>query len=1062
MNATCRCPQCGKSWQVARKDLGRLGKCGHCGHTLTLRESTPADPGTSETLDLPGDCSRAPARAEPQPPARPSSPGDAAGCRRIGRFEIRARLGSGQFGVVWRAYDPLLEREIALKSPHHGRFEEKKDQARALREAKAAAQLRHPHVVPVYEAGTDAEQFYIASALVRGQTLEEMAERRLPDVRTAARIVMDLAGALDYAHRLGIVHRDVKPANIMIDAQGDPQLMDFGLARLAESEEKLTRDGTILGTPAYMPPEQAAGEHDRVGPASDQYSLGVVLYRLLCGQTPFSGSFPSVVFQVIHREPPSPRSLRPGVPRDLETICLKAMSKKLEDRYASCGQLADDLRRWLGGEPIRARRVGIAERLWRWARRNPAVASLSALAAILAVAVVVVISVGYVRTRRALGQSETSLYFNRIALAQQKWLAGEVDQAEPLLDACPKPLRHWEWGYLKRLCHLELRTLRGHTGPVFAVAISPDGTQIASAGADKTLRLWDAASGRQLGLFRQHQGEVTALAFRPQNSQIASAGTDGLIKLWEPGSEQQDPVTCHGHTGRVNGVGFSPDGTRLVSAGQDGSVRIWDPDSGRQLLCFTGREGAEHEGSVAAAAFSPDGAKIVSAGSDGKVRLWNAATGRVERLFEGHAGAVQSAVFSPNGRRIVSGDLDGAVKVWDADTGQPLLSLGTPSAGVGPMALSPDGQPVAWPCQVVFSPDGRRIAATGRDRTVKIWDAESGRERFALRGHAGNVLDVAFSPDGRWIASAGWDHTVKVWDAAGDRRARTLVGHSNYVDCVVFSPDGRQLASAGYDGTARVWEADSGRQRLAFREHEGAVNSLAFSPDGARVASAGSDKTVRIWDAQTGRQLVELRGHRQLVQDVAFSPDGTRLASAGYDKTVKLWSADGGEALRTFPGHSDEVNCVAFSPDGRRVASGSNDGTVKLWETSGGKELLTLEHDGRVSSVAFSPDGRHVASASHDHTVRVWDAETGQEQFRLPHAAWVSSVAYSHDGRRIASGDWDGAIKIWETATGREVLTLRGHAHAVSRAAFSPDGQRLASGSLDGTVKIWDAAPDGP
>ncbi|OHB72177.1 MAG: hypothetical protein A2V70_14640 [Planctomycetes bacterium RBG_13_63_9] len=366
----CPNPDCARRYKVDRTQLGHRTVCKSCGREFTV--------GVSGQETLPPDA-QAGAAAEGQ--AGPA--GDIP--RKLGRFEIRGRLGAGAFGAVYRAHDPLLDREVALKVPRAAVLERPEARARFLREPKAAAQLRHPHIVPVYDAGRDGEHYYIASAYIEGHTLEEMIDHERPDFRRAAEIVRDLAEALDYAHRMGVVHRDVKPANIMIDGDGQAMLMDFGLARLETSEEKLTQDGSLMGTPAYMAPEQADGSFGEVGPASDQYSLAVVLYELLCGEPPFSGPPTVLIFNALHSTPDRPQRRNPGVPVDLETICLKAMARSPGDRYTHCSALAEDLRRWLADEPIQARRSTSTERLIRWARRNPVLAGLSTVVAVLAV-----------------------------------------------------------------------------------------------------------------------------------------------------------------------------------------------------------------------------------------------------------------------------------------------------------------------------------------------------------------------------------------------------------------------------------------------------------------------------------------------------------------------------------------------------------------------------------------------------------------------------------------------------------------------------------------------------
>ena len=424
-----QCPNlnCGKSYDANESFLGRRVVCKVCGQKFIVtgngaepdeqvaeasKESAPV--ANYETKCRPVPQGPLPSRqVQVETPELPIRQSDLVAAKqrlvtqeagvpeKIGRFEVQKRLGAGAFGQVYRARDPLLDREVALKVPHASAIQSEARRARVLTEAKAAAQLRHPNIVPVYEAGRDGDTYYIASAFIEGQTLEDAIAAERPDFRQAAKLLMDLAGALEYAHDLGVVHRDVKPANIMLDGKGNPLLMDFGLARLETSESKLTHDGTVLGTPSYMPPEQAAGKLDLVGPASDQYSLGVVLYELLCGSTPFSGPPTMVISLVINQEPPSPRQENPAAPKDLETICLKAMSKQREHRYANCAAMAEDLRRWLSGEPITARRVALFERFVRWCRRNPVVAGLSMAAALLLILVATISSAAYVRVVRA-------------------------------------------------------------------------------------------------------------------------------------------------------------------------------------------------------------------------------------------------------------------------------------------------------------------------------------------------------------------------------------------------------------------------------------------------------------------------------------------------------------------------------------------------------------------------------------------------------------------------------------------------------------------------------------
>ncbi len=999
----CPNPKCGKSYSVDGSLLGRNATCKACGRKFTLSgldadesagahrstrrgsppklaaarrtqqeasrsgdEETPR-PQVAET-STPSVVETARPKGEPLPPGTPN---------KLGRFEIRTQLGTGAFGVVYRAHDPTLDREVALKVPHAGTLNTEKRKQRFLREAKSAAQLRHPNIVPIFEAGVDGDTYYIAAAFIEGQTLEAAIDEGRFDFDRSVQIVRDLAGALNYAHSRGIVHRDVKPANIMLDEKGDPLLMDFGLARLEDSsgssEEEtepqpvvgrppvrqpgtparsdLTRDGAVMGTPSYMPPEQAAGLQDKISPASDQYSLGVVLYELLCGQTPFHGPPSLIISLVLNQEPPSPRVENSAIPVDLEAICLKAIAKDAAGRYTNCDELSDDLHRYQEGEPVHARQIGRTERFVRWCKRNPVVAGLSA--AVAAVLLVGIVTSSYfaaeattnakraeqyaadtekkadtlqkalgraeterIRAEKAVEQAEQNLYYARIGLAEQRWFATEIGEAERLLDECPVQLRHWEWGRLNRLCHLDLLTLKGHTYAVKSVAFSPDGRRISGSAAIK-IKVWDATTG-------------------------------------------QETLTLKGHTYAIESVAFSPDGRWIASGAQDNMIKVWDVTTGQEMFTI------------------------------------------------GQTDDVYSVTFSPDGRRIASGSSDKTIKIWDATTGKEMLAIKGHTGGV---------------LSVVFSPDGRRIASGSWDETIKIWDSTTGKETLTLKGHTGEVSSVAFSLDGRYIASGSRDNTIKVWDVTTGQETLTLKGHTDSVWSVAFSPDVHRIASGSSDKTIKIWDATTGKEMLAIKGHTGGVLSVAFSPDGRRIASGSGDKTIKIWDTMTSPGALTLNEHTHVVESVAFSPDGRRIASGSQDDTIKVWDATTNKVTLTLKGHTGPVNSVAFSPDGRHIASGSRDKTIKIWDATTGKVMLTLKgHTSSVSSAAFSPNGRRIASGSSDKTIKIWDATTGQETLTLKgHTSLVSSVMFSPDGRRIASGSWDNTIKIWETMTGQEM-----------------------------------------
>ena len=1091
----CPNPSCGKSFDVSEEYLGRSGRCKQCGTRFTVSQSGEGQPSTD-----PG----------PAPTPLSTAPINGDIPERLGRFEIRTRLGAGAFGTVYRAFDPVLNREVALKVPQAGTLQSPKTVQRFLREARAAAQLRHPHIVPVYDAGTDGPHHYIASAFIEGQTLAAVidANDKGLEPRRAAQIVLDLAKALNYAHGRGIVHRDVKPANVMIDAEGQPQLMDFGLARFELSEEKLTQEGAILGTPAYMAPEQVQDGRS-ASAASDQYSLGVVLYELLCGQTPFSGPAQILLFNAVHKPPPLLRDHNTATPRDLETICLKALAKLPTERYANCDELADDLNRWLLDEPIHARRISAIEQVVRLARRNPVTAGLAA-AFTVALLLGTIISLSYAGLARARAieaaeHLKTAKEQTILADAKTKEAVANAEQARLSAEDARTNAALYKQEKIRAdtksteaLGNAEKERQERIRADIKAAEALASTLQERRANEQRQHFFYSASFRAARDLLDRHD-LVHAFPFLQEITSTSSQSSDLRGLEWPilqrqigwVGTSRIDPKLVDQIRKKVKVISLvekqvgviSPDGTLIALpdlqplpqpqrfpsipgpfgrpgnpeiSGPNGSLRIVEISSGREIVKLKMSEEAEKEGLG-----EPDVGSPVLAMPPVDLDVM---PGTIRgRSRNGSKALDIQMVFTSDGTQLITGDSE--VRFWDLHTGKLTRRIAIlretentlDRSSFPPTAPAPNIQALTLSGDGAFLVLMMRLRS-GRDPRVRAIDLANG-----------NMQDFVIPTESELSNGMRGGVPNRALDRAGPHH-------------LVCSRDGRFVAIStqssllGLSATQKGWSKDYEGSR-ATNSTKSICNAIAISPDGTRLAVA--DDNLHILDASTGAILLNLTiPGGGPVTDVAFSEDGQRLAAAGT--AIQIWETVSGRLTHTLPGNS----FVRFRANGQGQIVGIGPDSVNVWEQRAEPFTRPLRgHVGPVSGLAFNSDGTRLASVGDDRSLRIWDVKTCKPLVvRKESTTRLAQVIYSPDNSLIATVGDQGHLQICDASNGdvRHTLTtsypdwlnrvqknspppvddtryrdFKANLFPFSM-AFSPDNLRLIAVEGHGEARAWD------
>jgi WD40 repeat protein/tRNA A-37 threonylcarbamoyl transferase component Bud32 len=1048
----------------------------------------------------------------PRPGASAAPPHLSAGSR-FGDYEVLGELGRGGMGVVYKARQRSLPRLVAIKMILAGHLASPEQVERFQREARLVAQLDHPHIVPIYEVGQQGGQHYFSMKLIEGRSLSHDLAHYHRHHKAAAFLVARVARAVHFAHERGILHRDLKPGNILLDARKQPHVTDFGLAKRLDVSDSLSPEGAVIGTAGYMAPEQAAARDRRLTPAADVYSLGAILYKLLTGRPPFqAATVVETLWQVLEREPPPPRQLNPAVPRDLETICLRCLDKRPAHRYPSAAALAEDLERWVEGKPILARRVGWPERAWLWCRRKPAFAALCAAAVVLITLAGTLFWAYSLASRKAddagqeankaghdrdeaVERTRADAYLANMRRAQKHVNGGELTKARALLAKWePKKgaidYRAWEWYFLDAQCRETSFSVRGHLCAVQAVAWGPDDELLASADRLGNVRVWRPAESKTRPLFEMQAntgGGVAGLAWSPDGKHLAAV-CRGVVKLWDARSGKEErslntdgnslavtvpygPAGIVGFTGVLTDTGIAslmwgPNSDKLALVDANGRVQVWDLTARKDR-----RDLGTHECGVHSAAWSPDGKWLASVGGDGLVTIWDPANGKLRdlkstvpdaRSFTG-VDKSYALTWSSDGKRLKLVCNDASIRTLDASSGEPvsasqllvyrdnLFWAGLPS----PPGTGPGGR-------YLYGPGGKLLASIQpRSGDVTIWDAATGQEMVSLRSAGSARPAIPGNLDGPEYRTG----CLPAWDRRGQR-----------------------LALGDADGFVKTWYIGRGHRSVRNPVVNPYSGSYTWSADSRHMFCTTfitlddllvAHKKRREWDA--ARKRAPGPGMRPPRPFSPFPVPQGQPAVAGLvvnpRQRIQCLDVSTGAVVRTWD-TGIKPDILAASPDGKWLASVSNKGLLQLCLADGGGPAVTLdelsEHAAPAGGrplLSWNADGKRLAFSTTQHaTIHLWDPNTRKPVRNLAYGKPLRSLAWSPDGKRLAAAAEDGTVKVWDVRSGKPTATfpyfvkqerpppnlMGGNTFASSVLSWGPDSKRLAVYGEDEVITVWD------